>query len=201
MAEKKKVKKESQRATNSFANLLAEAERTKLQPFIDQMNQVISQISQQNRMLKAEMDRTFDDLFLRVATLEKVAMQVTNMTEDDLSEMMLNVEDEFLGFTKTEDPAEEGDFLRTKIMIKKEDETEYSKDSEQNFSFKDLGKQMVINAEIDKALIGMKAGDEKEIEHNANGQKVKLLVKATRVSKRPKEIKEGVKVDESVDAK
>lgn len=198
MAIKKKDKKEPQRATNSFANLLAEAERTKLQPFIDQMNQVIGQVSQQNRMLKAEMDRTFDDLFLRAATLEKIAMQLTNKTEDELAEMMLDTEDEFLGFNKTNESAEEGDFLRTKIKVKKVEEVEYLPESEQNFSFKNLGKQIVINTEVDKALVGMKAGDEKEIEHDANGQKVKLLVKATRVSKRPKE---EVKVDESIDAK
>ena len=176
-------KKKSSRSAQRDPNLsLTEAANKVLKPYIHQQLQLLG------RQLQEDQKQTLRTLFTRVATLESIIQKEFKITDTQLAELVADMEDSGSGLTKVTEGADTGDTLRITLSTKLKEQEEFQ--GESRLLIDDLGNEpLTIGPELEPALIGLKAGESKEVEFGDEGKLVAKL-EVNRVSRRETPVKD-----------
>jgi hypothetical protein len=170
--------------TNSFANLVAQTANKQakdhLEPFIQAT--VIKNVAQAAGIVEGNLKRFLANALTRLAVLEKIAISKGLISEEEISEGILNQEDESWGYAKTSEAASEKSLVRLVVRKKGKDQTEFA--LPYNLLVPSVGQgASELSKEVETALVGLAVGDKKEIQDGDTT----LEVTVTRVSKKKEE--------------
>lgn len=142
--------------TRSFEQLVAEATRAKLGAYIDE------QIEGAAQAILGRQQRALQGVFRRIVCLEEILMEtVPGLTKESLAVRVSNIEDRADGFEATDEVVREGDRVRVEVKTRTIDQTEFQGAS--RLQIDNVGSGATLGKELETAIIGMKAGETKEI--------------------------------------
>lgn len=169
---KKKGQGNKARPQQSFQDMVAGATLAKFKPYIDQqVQQALMTIARQQL-----------DIANRLSAIEEALIQkLDGIDQDVLSGMVSDVEDQQMGVEKVDGPAEEGDFVRLTIKTKAQDQEDYVGGS--HLLVRALGQGMTLGKELEAAVVGMKAGDEKDAIPFGKDEEMAANIEVFRVSR------------------
>lgn len=178
---KKKTNKTNPHLQQSMGQMVSRAALSQMLPQIEQIAR--HYVNQLGNQLAVQQASTLETLFARVVVLESIVMEKLGYTTEDLTAKVAGIEDEKEGLELVEGPAELNDVVRTEISTRTKDQAEYQGSSRLKIS--QTGSGQTIGNELENALLGMKAGEEKEIKFGKDGEMTAKL-KVDRVSRAPK---------------
>lgn len=141
----------------SFQQLVGDATLAKLAGYIDEQIQGFGQAVQYR------VQRSVLDMTTRMIALEEILFEtVPAITKENLSERITLIQDRMEGLTRTDEPAKAGDRVRVSVTVRAKPEDEIPAKASR-FLVDELGSGQTVGKEIEDAIIGMKAGETKEI--------------------------------------
>lgn len=143
----------------SFQELVAEATLAKFSGYIDDQIQGLGQAVLQ-RLAQAN-----ENLKLRILCTEEIIMEMNPaITKESLAERVAAIQDRLEGFTQlsAEDSVKEGDRVRVELKTRTQDQKEYQGSS--RLDILNVGAGNTLGKELEGAMLGMKAGETKEIQ-------------------------------------
>lgn len=149
----------------SMGQMVSRAALAQMGPQIEQM--VRAYVNQLGNQLAVQQASTLETLFARVVVLETIVMEKLGYSTEDLTKMVANIEDEKEGLTLVEGAAELGDVVRLEIATKAKDQAEFQGSSRLKIS--QTGTGQTIGTELETAVLGMKAGETKEVSFGKDG--------------------------------
>ena len=179
--------KPQQRPQKSFPDLVAEAAKNVVKPYVQQ------QIQNLGFHLKQENVESMRMLYTRLTTIEKLILKKHKISEDEFAELVADTEDESNGLKKVKGIIEKGDLVRLSISTKTKDQKEFQGSS--RLVIEDVGNEpFTLGSEVEPQLLGLKVGEKTELSF---GKDDKMLAEViiNRVSRRPKP-KEAPKKEE-----
>ncbi len=170
----------------SFQQMTADAALARVRGYIDAQMQGVGQALIQ-RQAQAQ-----QSVFMRIIALEELLMEkFEGLTKDDLANRVADIQDKSEGFDLVEGAVETGDRVRLEIQVKTEDQKEYQEASK--FIVDNVGSNEVLGKELESAIIGMTAGETKEVLFGKD-HSMGAILNVNKVSRKPKpEIKEETK--------
>jgi hypothetical protein len=147
----KKKNKGQPHQTQSFEQLVGQANRNALKPYINQLfGSLANDLSQ----------RLFTRMAIfqnRIEALESILKMKLNVTQEEMDTALFDLEDKVTGYQKVDRPAQEGDLLRLTMRVKNT-EKGYGKPTKKEFS--NLGREPFALGVpfIEKALLGVSVG-------------------------------------------
>lgn len=167
---KKKVQKH---ATQSFEQLVGAANREALKPYIEQV--VLHHVNNLSRQLGAQTFTHIGNVQTRIMALEKVIQSKFGLSEADIQNLVMDVEDEATGHKMVARPAQKGDCLRVTVSTKNKDEAEFTRTVRKEVL--SLGAETpTFTKVVDDALEGMSAGESKEIALGEGAVLVRVVI-------------------------
>jgi hypothetical protein len=175
-------KRPQQHLQQSMGQMVSKAALAQMGPAIERYVQaVVQNLGQQ---LSVQQASTLETIFARVVVLEEIVIEKLGYTKETLAIKVAETEDDKEGLTLVEGALEKGDVVRLEISTKTKDQPEYQGSS--RLKMYQTGTGQTIGTELEDALIGMKAGETKEIEFGKDkGMVAKVII--DRVSRGPKE--------------
>lgn len=159
----------------SFQQLVSEASSNaslnKMMPEVEKM--VRAYVQQLGNNLAVQQASTLETLFARVVVLETIVMEKLGYSTEDLTKMVAKIEDEKENLEEVEE-AQNGDVVRLEVSTKTKDQDEFQGTS--RLKIYQTGSGQTLGPEMESAIIGMKAGETKEVSF---GQDQQLLAKIT----------------------
>lgn len=174
----KNKKKAPPKATQSFQQLVSQSNRDALKPYIIETCETL--VNSLGNQLAANQFQKMASVFTRMTAIQRILTAKCGISEAEVREMVMDVEDEATGHTKTTEAAVEGDLVRITMMTKTSKETEFKRKVQREVTL-DLNAENADTKLLNESLVGMKAGETKEV---AVGT-VKVLLEVNRVSKSP----------------
>jgi hypothetical protein len=171
-------KKSSQHLTQSMGQMVSRAALAQLGPDIEKM--VRHYIKNLGNQLAVQQASTLETLFSRVVVLESIIMEKLGYTTEDLTNKVADVEDEKEGFAVSDSAAELNDIVRLEIRTKTADQPEYQGSS--RLKIYQTGSGGTIGQELEAGILGMKAGETKEVKFGKD-QAMTAELKIDRVSR------------------
>lgn len=142
--------------TRSFEQLVADATLNKFGGYIDE------QIEQAAQAILIRQQRAMTAVFTRIVSIEEILLEtVPGLTKDQLAARVADVTDRNEGFTAVDEAVSVGDRVRVEIKTKTADQAEYQGSSRMQID--QTGSGNTLGAELESALIGMKAGETREV--------------------------------------
>lgn len=168
-----KKKASQQHQADSFGNMVSRAALTQLLPHIEGMvNELGSQLQQQQQS-------TFQLLYTRLVAVEQILIEKGVATQEDMMNRIADLEDKREGLT-TVDTVAAGDTVRIAIRTKTEDQPEFQGSSK--LKVMNVGTGNTIGKEVESEIVGMKAGDLKEVKFGQN-KEIVAEIKVDRVGR------------------
>jgi hypothetical protein len=168
-------KQSAPKPQQSFQQMVSEASSNaalnKIMPEVEKM--VRAYVQQLGQNLAMQQASTLETLFARVVVLESIVMEKLGYSTDDLTEMVAKTEDEKEGLIAVEE-AQLGDVVRLEVRTKTKDQEEFQGSS--RLKIYQTGSGQTLGPEMESAILGMKAGETKEVSF---GQDQQLLAKIT----------------------
>lgn len=156
----KKKGNKQQHLQQSMGQMVSKAALAQLGPHIERyVNAVVGNLGQQLAMQQAS---TLETLFSRVVVLEKILMEKYGYTAEDLATRVSDIEDEKESLKLVDGAIEKGDVVRLEVKTKAKDQAEFQGSS--RLKLYKTGSGETIGEELESALIGMKAGETKQVE-------------------------------------
>lgn len=174
-------KRPQQHLQQSMGQMVSKAALAQMGPAIEQYVQaVVRNLGQQ---LSVQQASTLETIFARVVVLEEIVIEKLGYTKETLAIKVAETEDQKEGLTLVEGALEKGDVVRLEISTKAKDQPEYQGSS--RLKVYQTGTGQTLGDELESALLGLKAGDTKEIEFGKDkGMLAKVII--DRVSRGPK---------------
>lgn len=161
-----KMQKKGMHPNQSFSQLVGEANREALKPFIQEQVINAARIIQAN--LARQQLESLAGVQTRIVALEKIVKEKLGYTDDQLAELILVVEDEATGHTENTEGARQGDLVRVRIAgrpVSSDPSKDQGFGPETKLSIHHLGNEPTqTNPDLEKGMLGMKKGETKEIE-------------------------------------
>lgn len=177
MGKKRNAGNPQNHQTQSFGQMVSQAALAQLKPFIvDMVQQEVDQLSAK---LTQQTANTIEMLYLRVLTLEDVAMEKLSITKDELAERVATREDLSEGLEAAAE-AKVGDVIRMEIKTKTKDQPVFAGSS--RLKVYSLGSGRTIGKELEDGIVGLKSGETKQIEFGKD-KEVVAEVTINRVSR------------------
>lgn len=150
------------RATNSFADMVGDAQIKKLHPYINQtVQQTVEHYMQvQQRQLVHTILEMTANMQVRQQALEELLLEAGTFTQKNIYLKMAQVEDRALQFTQMSEGAERGDCLRLAIQ-EDHGKLEYFKIT--SLGTKNSTGMVQTVVELEESLIGLKPEDYFEV--------------------------------------
>lgn len=166
---KKKGQSGRGNAQAALQNQITRMQIKALEPFVAQQVQNAAQQMQQK--LAQQQLSYVADANVRIYLLEDIVCEKLGYNRDQLSEMILDHEDDAMSLKKVDRGAQKGDHVRVNVSFKQtevaEGEAEPVYSDENRFILKDLleeGSKHIYNlVELSEGVVGMKAGETKEV--------------------------------------
>lgn len=176
-------KGEKMNGNKKFLSLVGKANQEALKPFIketvrESMNELKQEILEE---IMKYTDRLTQGVGVRMRTLERAIINNLDVSsEDKLALVTMDTEDELLGLLVKEsnpDLVEEGDYVRVKV---KDPSGEME---DRNWSFTRVGTTPYEtgNEELEKSVVGMKVGEEKEVKLNYNNAILPMILEVINI--------------------
>lgn len=171
-------KKSQQHLQQSMGNLVSRAALAQMGPSIENyVQQVVRQLGSQ---LAVQQASTLETIFARVVVLETIIMEKFDYTSEDLARLVADNEDQKENLV-TAESVEVGDVTRLEISTKTKDQEDYQGTS--RLKVYNTGSGESIGEELEKALIGMKSGETKEVQFGKD-QEMSAKITMERVSRK-----------------
>lgn len=177
MGKKKSSGQSQAHLQQSVGSLVSKAALSQMGPQIEQM--VRHYVQNLGNQLAVQQASTLETLFARVVVLESIIMEKLGYSSDDLTNKVATLEDEKEGL-QSADTVETNDVVRLEISTKKKEQTEYQGTS--RMKVYNTGAGQNLGLELEGALIGMKAGETKEVAFAEEGKMIAKLT-VNRVSR------------------
>lgn len=153
--------------TQSFAQLVSQANRDALKPYIDEQVQIkSSQLARQHLSAISE-------IIAPMAALTRLLVKKGIVTNEELTEARFDTEDEAWNLKATTEGAAEGDYVRIQFQTREDKEgSEYGE--EDHLSVRRLGNAQAqqLPTDWEAGMIGMKAGETREIPFTMDSQQL-----------------------------
>lgn len=173
-------KKQQQHVQQSMGNMVSAAALAQLGPKIEQL--VRAHVDSLGNQLTSQQISTFQNILLRLVTLEKLVIEKLGVTAEDLAKRVSDLEDSAEGLESV-DTVELGDTVRLEISTKTKDQDRFQGSS--LLKLDNTGKGEYLGQELEAALLGMKSNETKEINFGQDGAMVAKLT-VNRVSRKVK---------------
>lgn len=160
------------RATQSFGNMVSKAALAQLMQPIE--NVVRHYVQNLGTRLAMQQARTMADVYTRIVALEQLLIEKGLTSEDDLMNRVLSVEDKSEGLTLA-DTVEAGDTVRLEARAKVQGQDTYGQDKTR-LKVVNMGKGDNLGEAVEKALLGAKVGEVREVESDDKGSKVEITI-------------------------
>lgn len=160
----------------SFDQMVADATLARLGGYID------SEIQEAAQGILARQQQAMANLLTRLVATEEVLIEKLGLTKEDLANRVANIQDRSEGFVAAE-TVEVGDRVRLEIQTRTADQAEFQGSSRLLVDNAGTGSQ--LGKELEGALVGMKAGESKEIKFGKDESLVARL-SVNKVSRQPK---------------
>lgn len=161
MGKKKAQGGTKQHATQSFAELVGEANRNALKPYI---HEVFGHLADS---LSQRMFKQMANIQTRIMALETILTAKLNLTQEQLENAVMDVEDTATGYQTVNRPATPGDLLRISLRTRPKGQADWSDTQRRqvtnlmNFGKPEGGPLSLGSVQVEGALIGMSKGDSK----------------------------------------
>lgn len=169
---RKRVQAQAKHATQSFGNMVSKAALTQLMGPIE--NVVRFYVQNLGTRLAQQQARTMADVYTRIVAIEQLLIEKGLTTETDLLDRVLGVEDKSEGLTLA-DTVEQGDTVRLEARAKVEGQDTYSAEKTR-LKVVNMGKGDNLGEAVEKALLGAKVGEVREVESDDKGSKVEITI-------------------------
>jgi hypothetical protein len=173
-----KKKSSQQHVTQSMGQMVSRAALAQLGPEIEQI--VRSYVQQLGNQLAVQQASTLETLFARTIVLESIVMEKLGYTVEDLTAKVADIEDDKEGLKKADGAVELNDVVRVEIKTKSNDQAEFQGSSRLKIS--QIGSGQTIGPELEGAVIGMNAGETKEVKFGKD-QAMTASIKLDRISR------------------
>lgn len=170
---KKKAQGGSKHQSQSFEQLVGAANRNALKPFI--IETAVELVNDLGNQLAQRLFGQLGNIQTRIMALEKVLQQKFGLSEADIQNIVMDVEDEATGHTKVDRPAQAGDLLRVSAATKAKDQTEYNPSVRKEVNSLGAAKPTLTKV-VDEALVGMSSGETKEVTIGDGAMTVRVTV-------------------------
>lgn len=170
---------------NVQAALQQQITRMQIKAMEPHITQVMEDMAQQIQQKLAQQQLSYvADANVRIHLLEQIVCDKLGYTRDQLSEMILDNEDDVLNLRKLDREVQKGDHCRVNIAIKgmepAEGEKESSYGKESLYIVKDVmteGCKHILNIPaLSEGLLGLKTGESREIELIENKAIAKVTI-------------------------
>ena len=146
-----KKKKQQHPSTSHIQNV----SESYLKPYInDQLKVIAQQLARQQLAAMA-------DVLTRVSVLEDLTCKSAKVSKKDLQSLVMTKEDEAWGLKCKKTKAEKGDYLRVSVATREAERKEFEKPVD--LHIKTLATTYTVLNTVEDAMVGMKAGDTKEV--------------------------------------
>lgn len=161
--------KKPQHASLSFAQMVGKANQEALKPYIDAvMGQMADELSKR-------LFRQLGNIQTRIMAMEDILMNKFEVTEREIESAVATIEDDAWQYQLAERPAKEGDLLRVTIRTREPDK-EFSKAVKRQITSLMSKPYSMGSPTIEEAMVGMTAGETKEVSMNEGKYLVEILV-------------------------
>jgi hypothetical protein len=185
-------KKKQQHVQQSMGQMVSKAALAQMGPAIEKYVQaVVQRLGSQIAMQQVS---TLETMFSRIVVLETILMEKFGFTKEDLATKVAEVEDEKESLKLVDGAVEEGDVVRLEVKTKSKDQTDFQGST--RLKIYNIGSGQTIDKELESAVIGMKAGETKQVEFGEDKQMVAELT-VNRVSRGEKPVETENKTEES----
>jgi hypothetical protein len=176
-----KKKSSQNHLQQSMGNMVSRAALVQMGPDIEKI--VRHHVNHLGNQLAVQQASTLETLFSRVVVLESIVMEKLGYTSEDLTRLVSNKEDEAEGLARVDGAAEAGDVVRLEIRTKTKDQAVYQGSS--RLKINQIGSGQTIGPELESAVLGMKAGETKEVEFGTD-KAMTAEIKIDRISRAEK---------------
>lgn len=140
----------------SFEQLVAKANQERLKPYIHELFMSLG------NDLSQRVFRQLANIQTRVMALEEILIEKFNVSEVEIQQKVAQIEDEATGYSAVTRPAQAGDLLRVSIETKAKGTEEFTAPVKRQIT-KLLNKPFSLTETIETALVGVSAGESKEV--------------------------------------
>jgi hypothetical protein len=171
----------------SMGSMVSRAALTQMGPAIEQyVKRLVQQLGSQ---LAVQQASTLETLFARTIVLETIVMEKFGFTTEELAVRVSNVEDEKEDLELVNGPVELNDVVRVEVRTKTKDQPEFQGSS--RLKIYKTGTGETIGSEMEEGILGMVAGETKEIEFGKDKELTAELTvnRVSRSTKKPEETK------------
>lgn len=165
----------------SMGQMVSKAALSQMGPQIEHL--VRAYVQQLGNQLAVQQASTLETLFARVVVLESIIMEKLGYSAEDLTSKVAAIEDEKENMILVNGEAQAGDVVRVEVKTKTKDQVDFQGSS--RLKIYQIGSGQTIGEELEKAIIGMKAGEIKEISFGQDGQLI-ANIKVDRISRQIK---------------
>lgn len=152
----KRTSKQTLRPQQTYAEMVKEH----IKPFVaEQINFLGSQLAGQQRDM-------LEMLYIRLTALEELVMEKLDLPAEDLSNKVVDLQDKLASLESVDDEVRLGDRVRITVSTKTVDQVEFAGSSKMMID--NAGSGQTIGAELESALIGLKAGTTVELKFGSN---------------------------------
>jgi hypothetical protein len=184
-------KKQTQHIQQSMGQMVSRAALSQLGPQIE--NMVRAYVNKLGSQLAEQQASTLETLFARVVVLESIIMEKLGYTTEDLTNKVATIEDEKENLVVSDSGAELNDVVRLEISTKTKDQADFQGSS--RIKLYKTGTGQTIGQELEQAIIGMKAGETKEVNFGKDAA-MAARIKVDRVSRLVEATSEGAANDD-----
>lgn len=176
-------KGERMNGNKKFLSLVGKANQEALKPFIketvrESMNELKQEILQE---IVKYTDRLTQAMGVRMRTIERAIVNNLDVDSDEkLALVTMDTEDELLGLLPKEtntDLVEEGDYVRVKVK----DPSGQMEDRNWSFTRVATTPYETGNEELEKSVVGMKVGENKEVKINYNNTMLPMTLEVINI--------------------
>ncbi len=164
----------------SFQDYMLGQTMKRFQSYIDQQVQATGQ------MIAQQQKETMNMFFTRLVILEELLIEKhDDVTKERLASLVAEHQDKAEGFEEVEE-VESGDRVRLELKYKKKDDEKAEWSNTSRMLVENAGSNATLGEDLEQPLLGMKAGESKEVEFGNEKNIQVAVLTINRVSRKPK---------------
>lgn len=130
-----------------------------IKPFVIELVENLA--NQSHQQLARQQLGSFADILTTLSTIKSLLISKNIVTEDEITQTRMDIEDKSFGITRSDEGAANGDYVRLTYKARENTSELFGAEQRQNLS--KLG-QNALPPEVESAIVGMKAGEAKTVE-------------------------------------
>ena len=169
------------RQTQSFENFVSEAMVARMKGYVDQQVYGAMQPFVSRQIQAAELLSAMGD---RLNVIEQIVKEKLGVTAEDLATRLALAQDEKQGYKPVEGAVEPNDRVRLEVKTKKATAENWT--STNRMMVDATGSGQTLGPQLEKALIGLLAGETREVIVGSDDNAVQVSMLVNKISRRPR---------------